>query len=132
VLCVVIELRTDLIMDAVTIPAALYFLIANLVAGPKPARAYLLAIGIPTLFVILGIVISRRFGRGEKIGMGAVKLILVTSVALGGVEAFLAAVVFAVLAILTVAITRKTDVPSSPLITAAVVSTLLARSLYPG
>ena len=126
-LCVIIELRTQLIVDLVTVPAAAYLLIANLVAGPKSAGAYLIAaIAIPIGFVIAGVVIPRRLGRGELIGMGAVKLLLVTSAALGGAGAFVAAGLFAALATVAVLIARQAAIPSSPLILLAVTATLLS------
>lgn len=127
--CIVIELRTQLIKDAITLPSIAYFLGANLIAGRESALSYIGAgVFVAVAATLFGVVIPRRFCRGEWLGMGAVKLLVATAVAAGGPYALIIVGLYTALALLALGVTaamqRRTyvraPVPSSPLLTLAV------------
>ena len=124
---IVIELRTGLILDVLTLPSIAYFLVATAIVGAHPFWQHLLAgIAIAAAFIVGGITVPHARGRGERIGMGAVKLLTATAIALGLVEAGAMSIGFVLLALVAAAVTsRQRAIPSSPLTAVTTIGVLL-------
>jgi prepilin signal peptidase PulO-like enzyme (type II secretory pathway) len=119
------EIRTDLILDVLTLPAILYMVVARALVGPSPWFTYAGAALVSAVALwFMGVKLPEWLGRPEMVGMGAVKLMAVVSAAVGFGTAMGVVAIFVVLATaIAFAAARWTSVdyvPSSPIIGIAV------------
>ena len=133
VTAIVVELRTGLIYDLLTVPAFLYLSIARAAIGPSPWYVYV-GSGVLAVLVLafVGVAIPRKFGRSELAGMGAIKLASVVAVALEAPADvwFIGLCITALpaVALLIIRVTARDWLPSSPLTAAgAVVAVAVVR-----
>jgi prepilin signal peptidase PulO-like enzyme (type II secretory pathway) len=119
------ELRTDLIPNVITLPAAIYFLVVRLFVASVPWWQYLVgSLAMLAFCCILQLAIIFTF-EVEGIGGGAIKLLAVVGSALGINLAIQVSVTLMVLAIIALSIGRfRKEISSSIFILLAVLLVL--------
>jgi hypothetical protein len=128
------EIRTDMIWDALTLPAMVYMFIARLIIGPDKWYMYLAApLFVALFFYIIGSVLPTALGKSAMIGFGAIKLLMVSAAALGLTNSLGLSVIFIVSCLLWYAIGHfaigTNYIPSSPNIGLAVLAVIALRYL---
>lgn len=126
---VVYEVHTGLIRDIVTIPSAIYFLIASCVVGSHPWWHYFLGLFATLCFFFLITTLLRRIFGKEFLGGGGIKLLAVVGSAFGIIMVSQTVIIFIISTTIVFAIAailiKAKRIPSSPMILFSVLCTLL-------
>jgi hypothetical protein len=114
------EFKTGLILDKVTLPAAVYFVLTSSLFGPGPAYQYPLTLAA-TFVALLGIrYLCEYFLNTEIIGGGAIKLLTAIAGAVGTTLALAVVMLFLIAVaggfVITAAFGRYLVIPSSPIL----------------
>lgn len=125
---VIYEVRTGLIRDIATFPAAIYFIATSAMFGPAPWWQYPIAL-FAVLYSLLGAASAyARLFHGEAFGSGAIKLVSLVSGALGVKLAVQVIVLFFLVTVGAVLVANllfeRRTIPSSPVVLASVLCVL--------